>query len=88
MEILYSKRFLKDLSKIPSKQRKPIELFVFDYLPGINVLGDITNLKKLKGYNTYYRVRFNNFRVGIEYEDGKLTLKRVLDRKNIYKYFP
>lgn len=44
--------------------------------------------EKLKGYQTYYRIRFGNYRVGVGYEEDVLTFQRVLHRKEIYRYFP
>ncbi len=48
----------------------------------------ITNLKKLKGESSYYRIRFGNYRIGIKIEDDLVIFIRVLHRKEIYRYFP
>ncbi len=48
----------------------------------------ITNLKKLKGESSYYRIRFGNCRIGIKIEDDLVVFIRVLHRKEIYRYFP
>ncbi len=48
----------------------------------------ITNLKKLKGESSYYRIRFGNYRIGIKIEDDLVVFIRVLHRKEIYRYFP
>ena len=48
----------------------------------------ITNLKKLKGESSYYRVRFGDYRIGIKIEDDLVIFIRALHRKDIYRYFP
>lgn len=88
MIIFINKRFLKDLAKIPSENRARIETFIFKELDQYQNVEQIGNMKKLKGHNTFYRVRFGNYRVGIRYENEKLTVERVLHRKEIYKFFP
>ncbi len=45
-------------------------------------------MEKLKGYETYYRIKIGDFRVGIEFVEDKVILSRFLHRKDIYKYFP
>jgi mRNA interferase RelE/StbE len=51
-------------------------------------LSDITDCKKLKGFKTAYRIKFRDFRIGFLWEDETIKLSRVLNRKDIYKYFP
>lgn len=48
----------------------------------------ITNLKKLKGESSYYRIRFGDYRIGIKIEDDLVIFIRALHRKDIYRYFP
>jgi mRNA interferase RelE/StbE len=54
---------------------------------------EINGLKKIQGYETYYRIRLGDYRLGIEIieegakEDGVYFI-RFLHRKDIYKYFP
>ncbi|GAK49193.1 hypothetical protein U14_00411 [Candidatus Moduliflexus flocculans] len=49
---------------------------------------DIANLKKLKGYETYYRIRCGRYRIGVEIIDDTVIFTRCLHRKDIYRYFP
>ena len=88
MKIAYSKKFLKDLSKIPIRDRKKIEVFVFNELPDYKHIYESGMIEKLKGYNEFYRTRFGNYRVGIYFKNDELILLRVLHRKEIYKVFP
>ena len=88
MKVLYKKRFIKDLAKIPSGQRRKIETFVFEEVPELTSPPQGKSVKKLRGFSTFYRVRFGNYRVGFSFEDDTLTFERVVHRKDIYKVFP
>ena len=88
MRTLYSKKFLKDLSKIPTSKRTSIETFVFEALVRGNSIAKIGKMEKLRGYQNFYKVRFGNYRLGLKLEGETLILERVLHRKDIYRYFP
>ena len=88
MIVEYRKTFLKELSVIPAQIRKNIETFVFDELPKLNTLSQSGKIEKMKGYSSYFKVRFGNYRVGIKLENSKIILECVLHRKDIYKFFP
>jgi len=87
LNIRYTKRFLKDLSKIPLKERKKIEYLVFDELAKASSLQSFSNVKKLS-IDPYYRIRVGKYRIGIEKRLEYILVRRVLSRKEIYKYFP
>lgn len=89
MQIVYTKTFLKDLAKvIPVKRRQQIEKFVFEDLPVIESLVHAGNIEKMTGYKNHYKVRFGDYRVGIFKNNNIIELQRVLNRKEIYKFFP
>ncbi len=46
------------------------------------------HLKKLKAEGYYYRIRSGNFRIGLILEENTITFIRVLNRSEIYRYFP
>ena len=75
MKILYDKKFLKDLSKIPSKIRIKIEKFAFKEIHSYNNISEIVKAQRLKGYEFHYKIRFGDYRVGIYYEKNYLNLK-------------
>lgn len=84
-----SDTFLKHLDALPDAVRARVERFAFDELPTVPSLHGLANLKKLKGYKNYYRIRFGEYRVGVELkDDGVVLLKVVLHRRNIYRRFP
>ncbi len=88
MNVTYQKRFLKQLAQIPLDTRIKIEKFAFEDLPMANSVTEIGKIKKMKGYNDFYKARFGSYRVGIEIDGDNLTLKVVMDKKEIYKFFP
>ena len=88
MKVNYSKKFLKQLSKLPPTPKRKIEHFVFYELPKIYKIELSGNIEKMKGYKNYYKVRFGNYRVGMFYKSDTLYVKTVMHRKDIYNYFP
>ena len=48
----------------------------------------IPRIKKLKGHDTFYRIKIGNYRIGFEMVNDELILTRILHRKEIYRYFP
>ena len=45
-------------------------------------------IEKLEGYRNYYKIRFGNYRAGVHIEGDILTFERILNRKEIYRFFP
>jgi mRNA interferase RelE/StbE len=46
----YRKKFLRDLAKIPSIDRKQIEKFAFEEVPALDSIADSGKIERLKGY--------------------------------------
>lgn len=88
MNVKFHKTFLKELALIPIKSRSKIEIFVFEEMQFLNTLNEIPNLKKLKGFPNFYRIRFGNYRVGVRIEEETIIFERVMHRKDIYRYYP
>jgi mRNA interferase RelE/StbE len=88
VKIHYTKRFLKQLARIPTLKRAKIESFVFEILPLVRSVTETGNIEKMQGYVDYYKVRFGSYRVGMKLEQDVLILEAVMDRKEIYRFFP
>ena len=88
MKIEYPKKFLKELAKIPFNFRLLIEEFIFEELPSLDSITQSKRIEQMKGYSGYYKIRFGNYRIGLKVENEKVIMKRVLHRKDIYRYFP
>ena len=88
MEVKFTVLFNKDLAVIKNiKLIDAIEAAIIDAKKAV-VQSDIKNLKKLKGYKSYYRIRIGDYRIGIYIANEVLEFSRFLHRKDIYKYFP
>ncbi|ACX72449.1 addiction module toxin, RelE/StbE family [Methanocaldococcus vulcanius M7] len=88
MKVLFAKTFAKDLKNVPRHVRKRIKLIIENF-QNAKSLNDLNlDIKKIKGYQNYYRIRVGNYRVGIEINGDTIIFRRVLHRKNIYDYFP
>jgi len=88
VEVEYHKKFLKDLSVLPTAAREEIEHFVFELLPSLKNLAESNKFEKMAGYPNCFKARFGNYRIGAYYTNNTLQLKRVLNRKEIYRVFP
>ena len=88
MNVEYRKRFLEELARIPTPQRTKIEVYVFEELPALKSISESRAIERMKGYPSYYKIRFGSYRVGLKLEDDTVILERVLHRKEIYRYFP
>ena len=85
----YKKTFLKDLAKIKEPNRSRIEKLVFEKIPELDNLFTALDIKKIRGYSEYYRIRVGIYRIGCKLESGKrIIFYRVKSRNDIYKIFP
>jgi len=89
MVCFYKKSFLKDLAKLPKHYREQIERLVFEEIPELNNMFATLDIKKMKGYQGYYRIRVGNYRIGFKVEQGnQIIFYRIKSRADIYKLFP
>ena len=87
--ITLTRKFAKDLAKLPPSIRRRVEALIRGeeirhdpYLAGRS--------SKMSGYNSFYRVRIGDYRVGFRLDEETQTVKllRVLHRREIYRRFP
>lgn len=88
MNVLFESRFEKDIKKVRNRDARQKLKDVILAAKEANDLSNLPQLCKLKGHNTYYRIRIGDYRVGIEIVDNTIIFVRFLHRKDIYKYFP
>jgi len=89
MKTLYQPTFIKDFKALRSLTVfQQIHKHVFKDIPIYLTLGDISNLKKLKGEENIYRIRVGDYRIGIVIDKDTVIFERVLHRKEIYRCFP
>ena len=88
MNLEFKASFVRDLKKIKDKNLKGRVQEVIEAFEQAHSLQEIENVKKLKGNDRYYRVRFGDYRIGLSVEKDTVTFVRFLHRKDIYRYFP
>ena len=89
MEILFDDSFEKSIKKLNDKKLKSRLLDVIELFEKAESLSKIPSLKKMQGFQHFYRVRLGDYRVGFELlEDNTVVFLVVAHRKEIYKYFP
>jgi len=82
--------FLNDIKKVRDKSLLPkIKQAIFD-VERAQSKQDIPELRKLKGgkKNIYYRIKIDNYRIGVTIDDNLVTFVVFLPRKDVYKFFP
>jgi mRNA-degrading endonuclease RelE of RelBE toxin-antitoxin system len=89
MKVEYRKLFLKDLKKLKNQPvyQQVLDL-TFKQLPEAKSLQDLSQVKAMKGYPNRHRIRIGNYRIGIEVNQDKIEIMRVLHRREFYRYFP
>jgi len=88
VKVSYRKKFLKQLAQLPSGTRSKVETFAFEELPNAASIAEVGSIEKMQGYRGFYKARFGAYRVGMKVESETLILQVVMDRKDIYKFFP
>lgn len=88
MEVEFRKSFLKDLKGKDNAILNQLRILI-EKLETSNSLELITNIKKMKGSESYYRIKLGDYRLGLKVENNKLIIIHFLHRKEIiYRYFP
>jgi mRNA interferase RelE/StbE len=88
MIVNYEKSFLKDIQKLNDKKIAAKLKSLLEEFENSHNLQNTPNIKKLKGFDIYYRVKIGNYRLGFSYQDNQIDIIRFLHRKDIYKLFP
>jgi len=89
MNILYAKRFSKDIEAIRHETNlKKRLLDLIGQIKKVDVLSDISGVKKIEGYPGYFRIRIGDYRLGIKATENSFEMIRFLHRKDIYRRFP
>lgn len=88
MNVKFEYRFEKDLHAVKDKKLfSKIKKIIIGCKNSDNV-SQIKDIKKLKGYDTFFRIKIGDYRIGIEIIKNELIFVRFLHRKDIYKFFP
>jgi mRNA interferase RelE/StbE len=66
MIVEFDHSFNKNLSKLLSSNLKLKIYAVIEEVAAANKLPDINNLKKMKGFKAFYRIKLGDYRIGFE----------------------
>jgi mRNA interferase RelE/StbE len=89
MNILYTKRFSKDLDGIVHDANlKKRLLQVIERIKQMDSFTELEDVRKIHGYDGYYRIRIGDYRLGIKNTEDGIEMLRLLHRKDIYRRFP
>ena len=84
----FKPRFLRAIKKITDDVLKEEVEKIICSVEKVETTKDIPELKKLKGYKIYYRIKVENYRIGVSIENDLVTFVAFMHRKDIYKFFP
>ena len=88
MIVVITDEFQKSLRKLNNREVSERVLETIENIELAETLSDIRGLKKLKGYQTAYRIRIGDYRIGLQILDDTVHFVRVANRKDIYDEFP
>jgi mRNA interferase RelE/StbE len=80
--------FARDLKGIRDKSVLMRVEQVIAEVKTATALSEIKSLSKMRGFATFYRIRLGDYRIGIEVLEDEVIFVRILQRKDIYRYFP
>jgi mRNA interferase RelE/StbE len=86
--VQFTESFVRDLRNIKDKGLLTRVRELIEVVEQAQHLGQVANLKKLRGGGNYYRIRVGDYRIGLTVEGDTITFVRFLHRKDIYRYFP
>lgn len=88
MNVEFRSSFARDLRAVKDKGLLQRVREMIEQVEQANSPSEIPNLKKLKARGDYYRIRVGGYRAGIALSDETIVFVRLLNRKDIYRYFP
>ncbi|MEP7269159.1 MAG: type II toxin-antitoxin system RelE/ParE family toxin [Saprospiraceae bacterium] len=88
MKTAFKKSFLKSIKRYQSERlKKALQSCILE-IEVAATLSEIKNLKKLKGYTDYFRIRVGDYRIGLALKEDTVFFVILDHRKEFYKYFP
>jgi mRNA interferase RelE/StbE len=88
VKVRYEASFERDLRNIRDRSLlQRIKNAIYE-VKKANEPRPISNLKKLKGYDAFYRIKLGDYRLGIEIIEDEVIFVRFLHRREIYRFFP
>jgi mRNA interferase RelE/StbE len=88
MNISYKPSFYRSLKTITDNSLKEEIEQVINYIKVAQTPKGIPELKKLRGYKKFYRIKIGDYRIGVTIDNNMVTLATCMHRRDIYKFFP
>jgi len=82
MNVTFKNSFLKTIEKIRNADLKEAIARTIENFESVD------NIKKLKGYPEYFRIKIDKYRICLKITNGEAFFVDVDHRKDIYKHFP
>jgi mRNA interferase RelE/StbE len=83
MNVTFKNSFLKSIGKLRNAGLKKEIAEAIDNVELAANIKEIRNIKKLKGYPEYYRIKINGYRIGIKITNSEVFFVEVDHRKDI-----
>lgn len=88
MKVEFHLSFDDDLKSVASKKIRNRISAVIQEVESAKSPQFIHNLKKLRGFSSFFRIRVGDYRIGIELQKETVIFVRALRRRDFYRYFP
>lgn len=88
MIIEIDESFKKDFLSLKNKEIEKRIIQKLNQLEKAKNLNELSNLKKMKWFDNFFRLRVWDYRIWFEFAWNKIVLLRVRSRKDIYNIFP
>ena len=82
MNIAFEASFARDLKRVRDKQLLQRVQQVIEGVREAATIDDVTGVKKMQGCDTFYRLRLDDYRIGMEVADDRVIFVRFLHRKD------
>lgn len=88
MKVEITRKFKKQVESCGNTMiKKKVGIIVLEVMK-THSLTEIKGIKKLRADGNYFRIRVNNYRIGICLKDDIVFFSAFDHRSDIYKYFP
>lgn len=88
MKVEFTRKFVKQVESISDSTMKSKVGKIIDEVIDSYTLSGIQHIKKISGYNDFYRIRIGNYRMGFVLRGNVVIFAAFDHRSRIYKYFP
>ncbi|MCA0234395.1 MAG: type II toxin-antitoxin system RelE/ParE family toxin [Bacteroidetes bacterium] len=89
MKVEFDESFEKSIKKLKDAKIKAKLIDLIDVLEEVDTVQALPNIKKMQGFQSFYRIRIGDYRLGFELIDAStILLIMIAHRKEIYRYFP